>query len=111
MRTAADDDLSLTCDSCIFSFSALSFSVPCEFMGWSPFKVSHDPAKFSGHNDFGRGDIMILVCHVIFQDHVIKVSCDFINKKQSRYVTILSGFVHSGSGDTSLVCHIVQKTT
>ena len=30
------------------------------------------------------GDIMILVCHVTSQDHVIKESCDFIGRSPSR---------------------------
>ena len=48
-----------------------------------PLKASHHPAKFGGLRGFGRGGIMILVCHVIFQDHVINVSRDFIGKNQS----------------------------
>ena len=39
--------------------------------------------KFSGHGYCGSGDIMILVCHVIFQDHVIKTSCNFMGRKPS----------------------------
>ena len=34
--------------------------------------VSYHPAKFSGYRRCGSGDKIILVCHVISQDHVIK---------------------------------------
>ena len=36
---------------------------------------------------------MILVCHLIFEDHVIEVLGDFIGKSPSRQVTILSSLV------------------
>ena len=35
-------------------------------------EVSCHPAKFDGHRNCDRGDIKILVCHVILQGHVIK---------------------------------------
>ena len=53
---------------------------------------------------------MILNCHVIFQDHVIKVQRDFIGKNQSWSVTILPSFAQSERRYTSLVCHVVQQT-
>ena len=37
-----------------------------------PIKVSYHLAKFGGHRHSSSGDIIILVCHVISQDHVIK---------------------------------------
>ena len=40
--------------------------------------VSDHPAKFGGHRLYGNGDIMILVCLVTSQYHMIKGSCDFI---------------------------------
>ena len=40
--------------------------------------------KFSGHRHSGSEDIMILVCHVILQDHLIKSSCDFMDRSPSR---------------------------
>ena len=43
-----------------------------------PIKVSYHPVKLGGHRHFGSEDIMISVCHVILQDHVIKGSCDFM---------------------------------
>ena len=40
---------------------------------------------------------MVLVCHVILQDSVNKVSCDFISRSPSRQVTILtSSYVARG---------------
>ena len=36
---------------------------------------------------------MVLVCHVIFQDHVMKASCDFMGRSLSRQVTILQSKV------------------
>ena len=33
--------------------------------------------QFSGHSHSGSGVIMILVCHMISQDHVTKELCDF----------------------------------
>ena len=38
----------------------------------------------SGQRNFGREDSIILVCHVIFQNHVIRVSCDFMGMNPSR---------------------------
>ena len=40
-------------------------------------KISYHPTKFGGHKDCGGEDIMILVCHVILENHVIKMSCEF----------------------------------
>ena len=40
--------------------------------------MSYHPAKFDGHSHFGSGVIMILVCHLISQDHMIKGSEDFM---------------------------------
>ena len=39
--------------------------------------MGYHPAKFSDPRHFVIGGIMVLVCHVILQDHVIKRSCDF----------------------------------
>ena len=57
------------------------------------FMVSHQPDKFAGHRHCGSGDIMILVCHVILQDHLIKGSCDSTPRRPSRQVTIFPSFV------------------
>ena len=42
------------------------------------------PAKFGGHRQCSSGDIIVLVFHVISQDHAIKGSCDFMGRSQSR---------------------------
>ena len=46
--------------------------------GQKPLKVSHYHPKLSDHKDCDRGDIMI------FQEHVIKVSCDFMGRNPLR---------------------------
>ena len=57
----------------------------------SLFKVSHFPARFGGHTHCGSEDIMVLVCHVILKENVLKgscdfmgVSCDFMGRRPSR---------------------------
>ena len=40
-------------------------------------KVSRHSARFGGHRHCGSGDRLVLVCHVISENHVIKGSCDF----------------------------------
>ena len=42
------------------------------------------PAKFAGHRHCSCGDIIVLVFHVISQDHAIKGSCDFMGRSQLR---------------------------
>ena len=42
------------------------------FYGQQPIKVGYYPAKFGGHRHNDSGDIVVLVCHVISQDNVIK---------------------------------------
>ena len=45
----------------------------------------------------GSGDIMLLVSHVISQDHRIKASCNFMGKSPSRKVIILPNLVAIGN--------------
>ena len=40
--------------------------------GQDPIRLSYHPAKFSSHRHFGSVDIVILVCPMISQDHMIK---------------------------------------
>ena len=40
--------------------------------------------KFGGHRHCSVGDIIVLVCHMISQDYVMKGSCAFIATGQSR---------------------------
>ena len=53
--------------------------------------INYCPAKFNGHAHCGSKD-MTLMCHVMLQDHVIKGSCDFMGKNQSRQVSIVPCF-------------------
>ena len=41
-------------------------------------------AKFGDHRHCVSGYIMILVCHVTSQDHLIKGSCEFMGRSPSR---------------------------
>ena len=73
-------------------------------------KVSHHPLNFSGYRDFGRGEIMTLVCHVIFQNHVMKVLCDYGQKPitLSYYPVKLGGHRHGSR--TILLWTIIPRT-
>ena len=46
--------------------------------------VSHLLAKFSCDRHCGSGDIIVSVCHVILQNHMIKGSNDFMGGSPSR---------------------------
>ena len=35
--------------------------------------ISHQSFRFGGHRQSGSGNIMVLVCHVILEDHVTLV--------------------------------------
>ena len=63
----------------------------------APIVRSHHPAKFGGQRHCGSRYKMVLVCHVILQDHVIKGLCDFMGSSQSRSVTILLNLVAIGT--------------
>ena len=67
---------------------------PCDqsakwLYGLEPLKKSQHPTKFGGHRDCGSGEIMVLVCHMISQDHMIKVHVILWVK----HVTILQSLV------------------
>ena len=53
-------------------------------LGLGTLKVSHHPTKFGGHRHGDLGDKMVLVYHMIFQEHVIKGSFDFIDRSLLR---------------------------
>ena len=40
--------------------------------------MSNHYLKFGGHRHCSSEDIMVLICHVILQEHVIKASCNFM---------------------------------
>ena len=54
-----------------------------------PIKVSYLSAKCRGHRHSGSGDIMVLVCYMILQNHTIKQSYNFMGRSPSRCATIL----------------------
>lgn len=67
-------------------------------------KVSYTCAKFVGHMLSGSGDIMVLHCHVISKDHVIKGSCNFMSKSPlkvshhpAKWLSALWKLRHDGS--------------
>ena len=49
---------------------------------------------------------MILTCHVILQDHLIKGSCD-LGRNVSYHPAKFGGHRHSDSGDMILVCRVI----
>ena len=54
---------------------------------------SHHSAKFGCHRHSRNRDIMVLVCQVTLQDHIIKDLYDFMIRSLSRYITILASLV------------------
>ena len=59
--------------------------------------TSHQLAKFGGHRQCGSEDV-IVVCHVISQDPVIKGSCDFMGRNPSGIPSCqVGGHKHSDS--------------
>ena len=77
----------------------------------SPPNVNHDPTKFGGHRHCSSGEIIVLVCHVILQGDVIKVSFDFIGRDHQSELTppTFGNYSHSGSGVTMiLVFHVIS---
>ena len=53
---------------------------------------------------------MVLICHMISQYHVIKVSCEFTVTSPSNYHYVnFGGHRHGVSGDIIvLVCHVIS---
>ena len=62
----------------------------------------------------GSGDIMVLVCHLTSQYHLIKGSCEFMDgtpppPHDKPHPVKLDGHRHCGSGDImDLVCHVIS---
>ena len=50
-----------------------------------PIGLSYRLIKFSSHRHYGSEDITLLVCQVTLEDHVIKVSCDFMRVHQGKF--------------------------
>ena len=52
-------------------------------------KLLSYPGKFGGNKNCRSEEIVVLICRAILQDHVIKWSCDFLDRRPSREITIL----------------------
>ena len=61
----------------------------CLLYTQQPINLRYHIAKFGGHKHWGCEDIMILVCHMNLEDHVIKRLCDFMGRRPSSQVTIV----------------------
>ena len=48
------------------------------------------------HRHCGSGNIMVLVCNIIFEDHVTKESRNSLSWNPSRYVAILLSLLAIG---------------
>ena len=51
---------------------------------------------YGGHRRSGSGDLMISVCHVALEDHVIKALNEFMIRSPSRIVTIVPSLMATG---------------
>ena len=73
-------------------------------------QVSPHPAKFCGHRHCGSGDIMVLFCHVVLQEHVTKGPSSNMARSPSKLVTILPSLVAicTESVDRMAVCHVIS---
>ena len=58
-----------------------------------PLLVSHILAKFGGHSHRGSGDIIVLFCHAILQDHVTKGYSNIMERNLATLVSILPSLV------------------
>ena len=70
--------------------------------GQEPIKVIYHPAKICGHGGYDSKDIIILVCHMISQDHVIKDDVTYRQepiKLGGYHFVKFGGHRHSDSGD------------
>ena len=60
---------------------------------WELVRVIYHPVKFSGQGHSGSRDKMVFVCHVTFQNDVIKALYGFRLWSPSRLVTTLPSLV------------------
>ena len=47
-------------------------------------KISYHPVKFGCNKQFGNGDTMVLICHLILQDHGTKGSSNSVSRNLSK---------------------------
>ena len=52
--------------------------------GKDPVMVSQHPEKFHSHRHCGSEDTMVLVCHMILKENMIKGSSDFLGRSPSN---------------------------
>ena len=73
-------------------------------------KESSNIAKFGAQKHCASVGIMILICRMISQDHVIKSLLDFIGIKIIYYPTKFGDHSYTGSGDIMvLACHVISQ--
>ena len=56
-------------------------------------KVNNHPAKFGGHRHRGKGDTMVLVCHVFSQDRAAKKLSNVMGRSPSKIISRLPSLV------------------
>ena len=69
---------------------------------YSQVAISYHPAKFVSHRHSGSGHVMVFVCRMTLQDHLIKALNDFMVRSPSRCVTILPSLVVMGTAALDL---------
>ena len=70
--------------------------------------VSYHLTKLGGYKHCGSGNIMVLICHMTSQDHVIQWLCDFMGGSQCP--TMFCSHRHGGMGNIMiLVCQKILQ--
>ena len=72
-------------------------------------KVSCHPVKFSDCSHSNSDDVLVLVCHVISQDHVIKGSCDFMERSSWSELTIPPSLLAIDALIVEIICHVIDS--
>ena len=79
------------------------------FYRQEPINIGYHPAKFGGHKHCGSEDVVVLVCHVISQDHVIKSEMWHFRQQPIKVgynLTKFSDQRHCGSEDILIfICY------
>ena len=70
----------------------------------------HHLAKFGGHRYCGSRNVMFLVCHLIYQNHVIKGSDECIEAHRGKLQPVkFGGHRDSCGGIMAFVCHVALQ--
>ena len=80
--------------------------------GQEPINIVYSSVKSGGHRQSGIRDVMVLICHVIPQDPVIKRSYDVMGRSLmvSHHPAKFGSHMHSDIGDLMfLVCHVIWQ--